>query len=136
MRWRIGQLAKIARPLRGTFANLWRRRTTRPYPRRGEAVAKRLTPVLPVDEAGNLKCVACHLCVSVCPTGCIHVEAELTQDVNREKQPKLFELDLSRCVFCGLCSSACPEEAIRFIPRSKWHPGGGLVLDLESLRAS
>ena len=64
-------------------------------------------------ENGAPKCVACMLCPSVCPAGCINVEAEESPDPGIEKRPAVFNIDLSRCVFCGFCVEACPVDAIR-----------------------
>lgn len=62
---------------------------------------------------GSPKCVACMLCPSVCPSGCINVVAEESPEPGIEKRPASFEIDLSRCVFCGFCVEACPVDAIR-----------------------
>ncbi len=59
---------------------------------------------------GDIKCVACMLCPTVCPSQCIHVVGEQTAD--GRSRPAIFEIDLSRCVFCGLCEEVCPMAAI------------------------
>lgn len=61
---------------------------------------------------GSLRCVACYLCAANCPADCIHIEAEEHPDVNIEKYPIVYEIDMLRCVFCGYCVDACPEDAI------------------------
>lgn len=63
------------------------------------------------DQEGRLKCVACNLCATVCPVGCIRVEPD--EDNEHRKYPKVFVIDLGRCIFCGMCEQACPKEAIR-----------------------
>ena len=64
-------------------------------------------------ENGFLKCVACYMCETVCPSKCIHIEAGEHPDLSIEKYPVRFDIDELRCVFCGLCVEACPKEAIR-----------------------
>jgi NADH-quinone oxidoreductase subunit I len=62
---------------------------------------------------GKPRCVACFLCVTVCPSECIFVEAAEDPDPEIQKYPAKFTIDLSRCCFCGFCVEACPEDAIR-----------------------
>ena len=61
-------------------------------------------------ETGEIKCVACMLCATVCPSRCISITGEETSEGH--SRPATFDLDLSRCVFCGLCEEVCPEAAI------------------------
>jgi NADH-quinone oxidoreductase subunit I len=61
-------------------------------------------------QTGDAKCVACMLCATICPSGCIHITGEVTPD--GRSRPATFDLDLSRCVYCGLCEEVCPEAAI------------------------
>lgn len=66
------------------------------------------------DEHGRVKCVACFMCASACPSECIHIEAEPTPPdwEDRERRPKRFEIDLLRCIYCGFCEEACPVDAV------------------------
>ena len=82
-----------------------KRRPTEPY--RG---AHRLNK----DEKGHIKCVACFMCSTVCPTQCITIEAEEEGPdyAEKEKRPSRFEINMLRCIFCGFCVEACPEDAI------------------------
>ena len=63
-------------------------------------------------EDGEVRCVACMLCPTVCPAHCITIVPEETGNGN-EKRPKVFEIDELRCVVCGLCVAACPGDAFR-----------------------
>ena len=56
-----------------------------------------------VDEAN---CVACAICVNVCPTGALTKSFENNQVVRH--------LDSSLCTNCYLCQEACPEGVIGF----------------------
>ncbi|MGD9549045.1 MAG: NADH-quinone oxidoreductase subunit I [Candidatus Krumholzibacteriia bacterium] len=64
-------------------------------------------------EDGSPRCVACQMCSTVCPADCITIVAAEHPDVEIEKYPDSFEIDLLRCVYCGLCEEACPCDAIR-----------------------
>jgi NADH-quinone oxidoreductase subunit I len=64
-------------------------------------------------EDGRPRCVSCMLCVTVCPSECIYVEATEDPDPEIQKVPAKFVIDMSRCCFCGFCVEACPEDAIR-----------------------
>lgn len=64
-------------------------------------------------EDGNVRCVACMCCPTVCPAHCITIVPAQTDDKGVEKFPAVFEIDELRCVVCGLCVEACPCDAIR-----------------------
>jgi len=69
-------------------------------------------PELTIDPDGRRRCVACTLCLVVCPSNAIRgiVAAEGPE---HEKYPVEFTIDLQRCIFCGLCQEACPKGAIK-----------------------
>jgi NADH-quinone oxidoreductase chain I len=62
------------------------------------------------DERGKTKCVACGLCMAVCPSQCITIET--AEDEEGRRYPLTYELDSSRCIYCGFCEEACPVNAI------------------------
>jgi len=64
-------------------------------------------------DDGEVRCVACMMCPTVCPAHCITIVPEEAPDGRIEKRPKIFEIDELRCVVCGLCAEACPCDAIR-----------------------
>ncbi len=102
-----------------------------PYPERHRGLHR-----LMLRDDGQVRCVACMLCATVCPAHCITIVAEETADGRIEKRPKLFEIDELRCVVCGLCAEACPCDAIRMDTlehaKSVYHRADA-VLDKEEL---
>ena len=66
------------------------------------------------DEKGETTCVACGLCVAVCPSQCISLEIGEKEDGGR--YPLRYDIDELRCIFCGYCQEACPVNAIRLGP--------------------
>lgn len=49
-------------------------------------------------------CIACRLCVLVCPESCI-----------RGKEKNTFSPDYDYCKGCGLCAFVCPKKDIEMI---------------------
>jgi len=109
-------LAGMTVTLRHFFQNIFRtrKRVTIQYPeeRREYSHRYRGHHILTTRPDGSVRCVACFLCATACPADCIHIEAGEHHDVNVEKYPVVYEIDMLRCVFCGYCVDACPEEAI------------------------
>ena len=62
---------------------------------------------------GTVKCVACFMCQTNCPSRCIMIEAGERSDGRSEKMPVRFDIDLLECIYCGYCVEACPMDAIR-----------------------
>ena len=63
------------------------------------------------DAKGDTTCIACGLCVAVCPSHCITLTIKEREDGSR--YPGRYELDALRCIYCGFCQEACPVNAIR-----------------------
>jgi NADH-quinone oxidoreductase subunit I len=61
-------------------------------------------------EDGRTRCVACGLCMAVCPSQCIYVES--ARDEEGKWYPARYEIDSTRCIFCGYCEEACPVKAV------------------------
>ncbi|HVS01075.1 MAG TPA: NADH-quinone oxidoreductase subunit I [Thermoanaerobaculia bacterium] len=102
--------------LKHFLGNLLRRRKsyTIEYPEKRRDYSHRFRGhhILTTRPDGSVRCVACFLCAQNCPAECIHIEAAEHPDVNIEKYPVVYEIDMLRCIFCGYCVDACPEEAI------------------------
>jgi NADH-quinone oxidoreductase subunit I len=82
-----------------TLKQIFRPKFTRQYPEEQwiPPSSYRGRPVL-VEEEGVERCVACGLCARV--------------ELEKERYPERFEINMLRCIFCGFCEEACPEEAI------------------------
>jgi NADH-quinone oxidoreductase subunit I len=95
-----------------TLKQMFRPKFTRQYPEEvwTPPSSYRGRPVL-VEEDGVERCVACGLCARVCPALAIEVQASETE-LDKERYPERFEINMLRCIFCGFCEEACPEEAI------------------------
>ncbi len=73
--------------------------------------------VMPHDEDGNNKCIACGLCQNACPNGSISITTKSVTDEETGKSKKAlveYKYDLGCCMFCQLCVNACPKGAIEF----------------------
>ena len=50
------------------------------------------------------ECVQCGACVSICPTGALHIKDRKTMRV---------DFDAEKCIACELCIRPCPPRAIQ-----------------------
>jgi NADH-quinone oxidoreductase subunit I len=105
-------IPEILKGLVSTFSEMFKPKLTIQYPeeRFTRPASFRGRPVL-VEEHGVERCVACGLCSRVCPALAIEVQASETE-LEKERYPIKFEINMVRCIFCGFCEEVCPEEAI------------------------
>nr|AMD62033.1 NADH-plastoquinone oxidoreductase subunit I [Tetraplodon fuegianus] len=57
------------------------------------------------------KCIACEVCVRVCPINLPVVDWELKKDI-KKKQLKSYSIDFGVCIFCGNCVEYCPTNCL------------------------
>lgn len=97
----------IAKGLRVTLKNLFRRPVTVQYPEQRLNVSRRIRGnELIWDEK---KCTGCATCAKTCPQGVIQIKT--STDGNKYKVEE-FTVDTGYCISCGLCVEACPYEAL------------------------
>ena len=110
--WEKIYIPEILRGMRLTISQMFKPKFTIQYPEQKftPPASFRGRPVL-VEENGVERCVACGLCSRVCPALAIEVQASETE-LDKERYPIKFEINMLRCIFCGFCEEVCPEEAI------------------------
>jgi NADH-quinone oxidoreductase subunit I len=111
--WEKIYIPEIIKGLSLTLRSMFRPKFTMEYPevKFEPPGSYRGRPVLVQEENGVERCVACGLCSRVCPALAIEVQAAETE-LEKERYPEKFEINMIRCIFCGFCEEVCPEEAI------------------------
>ncbi len=71
------------------------------------------TELIRFDDTKTHHCVACGLCVRVCPSHVIKVQGEKTKAGLLKKGSKYY-IDFSKCSHCALCVDVCPESTLQF----------------------
>ncbi len=106
-------IPEIVKGMALTLKSMFRPNVTLLYPevRFDPPASYRGRPVLVQEPNGTGRCVACGLCARVCPALAIEVQAAETE-LEKERYPQKFEINMLRCIFCGFCEEVCPEEAI------------------------
>lgn len=57
------------------------------------------------------KCIACEVCVRVCPINLPVVDWEFNKTV-KKKELKHYSIDFGVCIFCGNCVEYCPSNCL------------------------
>ena len=121
----IGNIALTIKSLftgmRVTLREFFTRKITEQYPENRKtlhiAERHRAMLVMPHDENGANRCIACGLCQQACPNGTISITTRQVTDEESGKSRKVlaeYRYDLGSCMFCQLCVNACPKNAIEF----------------------
>lgn len=117
----IHGLKTLAIGMKVTFVEFFTKKTTEEYPENRDTLVLadcfRGTLIMPLDENGNNKCIACTLCETNCPNDTLHLEIDTVTDEETGKKKKVmrkYQYDLGSCMFCQLCVNVCPTDAIRF----------------------
>jgi NADH-quinone oxidoreductase subunit I len=104
----------LIKGLATTLRHVFSKPITLQYPEEKRPVYPRFRghPELVVNEDNTRRCVACTLCMAVCPSNAIK-QITPAEGPEHEKYPEQFVIDLTRCIFCGFCQEACPKAAIK-----------------------
>ena len=108
----VDLVGAVARAMRVTLINLFRKPVTVHYPDVKRAYPDRFRGVLALvydKETGEEACIGCRLCEYICPPQVIKVEMLKAEKRN---YAKTFTLELYACEFCELCVQVCPTDAI------------------------
>nr|YP_010169891.1 NADH-plastoquinone oxidoreductase subunit I [Platycerium wallichii]QRZ59713.1 NADH-plastoquinone oxidoreductase subunit I [Platycerium wallichii] len=57
------------------------------------------------------KCIACEVCVRVCPINLPVVDWILVKDI-KKKRLRSYSIDFGVCIFCGNCVEYCPTNCL------------------------
>lgn len=134
-----GRIAGAAKALATGLGLTWqvmlRRKVTVKYPVERLPVSNRFHGLLalPIDpETGRDRCIICFQCERVCPSRCIHIEA---QGKGKERVLSRFDIEMDKCQYCAFCVEVCPTEAIVFVPHyeNSTFDRSTLLYDLDEL---
>ncbi len=116
-------MLKILNVLKITIKNFFRETFTIMYPDKKKEIPQRYRGplfALPLDEDGELKCIACRLCEQICPSEIITVIPAKEKSKKGKTYPEKFTLDLNACLACELCVQVCPTDAIVMLKIPGW----------------
>ncbi len=103
------QAAKyIGQGLSVTFDHMRRRPVTVHYPYEKLIPSERFRGRIHFEFD---KCIACEVCVRVCPINLPVVDWEFNKD-SKKKQLRHYSIDFGVCIFCGNCVEYCPTNCL------------------------
>lgn len=103
------QAAKyIGQGLAVTFDHMSRRPVTVQYPYEKLIPSERFRGRIHFEFD---KCIACEVCVRVCPINLPVVDWEFNKEI-KKKTLKHYSIDFGVCIFCGNCVEYCPTNCL------------------------
>jgi NAD(P)H-quinone oxidoreductase subunit I len=103
------QAAKyIGQGMAVTFDHMQRRPVTVQYPYEKLIPSERFRGRIHFEFD---KCIACEVCVRVCPINLPVVDWEFNKEI-KKKQLKHYSIDFGVCIFCGNCVEYCPTNCL------------------------
>jgi NAD(P)H-quinone oxidoreductase subunit I len=98
----------IGQGLSVTFDHMRRRPITVQYPYEKLIPSERFRGRIHFEYD---KCIACEVCVRVCPINLPVVDWEFNKET-KKKQLKHYSIDFGVCIFCGNCVEYCPTNCL------------------------
>ncbi|MEM1427571.1 MAG: NAD(P)H-quinone oxidoreductase subunit I, partial [Cyanobacteria bacterium P01_H01_bin.130] len=98
----------IGHGLSVTFDHMQRRPVTVQYPYEKLIPSERYRGRIHFEYD---KCIACEVCVRVCPINLPVVDYEYNK-AKRKKELKSYSIDFGVCIFCGNCVEYCPTNCL------------------------
>ncbi|MGB3614419.1 MAG: NAD(P)H-quinone oxidoreductase subunit I [Elainellaceae cyanobacterium] len=98
----------IGQGLSVTFDHLQRRPITVQYPYEKLIPSERYRGRIHFEFD---KCIACEVCVRVCPINLPVVDWEFNREA-KKKNLKHYSIDFGVCIFCGNCVEYCPTNCL------------------------
>ncbi len=113
---KVGEYAKesvqaakyIGQGLSVTFDHMRRRPVTVQYPYEKLIPSERFRGRIHFEFD---KCIACEVCVRVCPINLPVVDWEFNKETKKKKL-KHYSIDFGVCIFCGNCVEFCPTNCL------------------------
>lgn len=99
-----------------TIRNMFRRPVTELYPHQKPELPPAFRSAITLvqfDATGTHDCIACMLCVRICPSYCIEIEGIRHEGVKGMRAEK-FDVDYALCSVCGLCLDVCPTDTLGY----------------------
>ncbi|ABG50858.1 MAG: NAD(P)H-quinone oxidoreductase subunit I [Trichodesmium sp. St16_bin4-tuft] len=98
----------IGQGLSVTFDHMSRRPVTVQYPYEKLIPSERFRGRIHFEYD---KCIACEVCVRVCPINLPVVDWEFNKETKKKKL-KHYSIDFGVCIFCGNCVEYCPSNCL------------------------
>lgn len=98
----------IGQGLSVTFDHMQRRPVTVQYPYEKLIPSERFRGRIHYEFD---KCIACEVCVRVCPINLPVVDWEF-EKTSKKKKLKHYSIDFGVCIFCGNCVEYCPTNCL------------------------
>jgi len=70
------------------------------------------------EDKKSHDCIACTLCVTICPSFCIELKGGKTPEGKR--RPYAFTIDYGTCSLCTLCVEVCPTNTLEHSDDIEW----------------